>query len=78
MYSIIIALEAVAMVIPPILPTAILIGLNVSGEPLFQISNYTLLKLCIIKRIKIAKDSFANNSDFSSALEGVWNQNIPS
>ena len=30
-YSIIIALEAVAMVIPPILPTAILIGLNVSG-----------------------------------------------
>jgi hypothetical protein len=31
-YSIIIALEAVAMVIPPILPTAILIGLNVSGS----------------------------------------------
>jgi hypothetical protein len=30
-YSVIIALEAVAMVIPPILPTAILIGLNVSG-----------------------------------------------
>jgi hypothetical protein len=37
-YSIIIALEAVAMVIPPILPTAILIGLNVSGASLIQSS----------------------------------------